>query len=80
MDTKIEEIKRLLNGECEDITIHNVSAQWYRMNVDMDYKGDRPLDIVQITYDYDLYAMPNYMTLQEYNNKTPEQIATEWEI
>lgn len=80
MDAKIEKIKKLLNGECEDITVHNVSANWYRMNADMDYKGDEPLDIVQITYDYELYAMPNYMTLQEYNNKTPEQIATEWEI
>ena len=80
MEAKIEKIKRLLNGKCEDITIHNVSAQWYRMNVDMYYTGEQPVEIVQCTYGYDLYAMPNYMTLQEYNNKTPEQIATEWEI
>ena len=80
MEAKIEKIKRLLNGKCEDITIHNVSAQWYRMNVDMYYTGEQPVEIVQCTYGYDLYAMPNYMTLQEYNSKTPEQIATEWEI
>lgn len=80
MDAKIKKIKRLLNGECEDITVHNVSANWYRMNIDMDYKGDKPLDIVQITYDYKLYAMPNYMTLAKFNNLTAEQIAEEWEI
>lgn len=80
MDAKIEKIKKLLNGECEDITVHNVSANWYRMNVDMDYKGDEPLDIVQITYDYELYAMPQYMTLARFNGLSAEQIAEEWEI
>lgn len=80
MDAKIEEIKRLLNGECEDITVHNVSASWYRMNADMDYKGDKPLDIVQITYNYELYAMPQYMTLARFNSLSAEQIAKEWEI
>lgn len=80
MTSKKEQIKTLLGGECEDITKHTVSAAWYRMNVDMDYTGEQPVEIVQCTYNYDLYAMPNYMTLQEYNNKTPEQIATEWEI
>lgn len=80
MDAKIEKIKKLLNGECEDITVHNVSANWYRMNVDMDYKGDEPLDIVQITYAYELYAMPQYMTLARFNNLTAEQIAEEWGI
>ena len=80
MDAKIEKIKKLLNGECEDITVHNVSANGYRMNVDMDYKGDEPLDIVQITYDYELYAMPQYMTLTRFNNLTAERIAEEWEI
>lgn len=80
MDAKIEKIKKLLNGECEDISIHNVSANWYRMNADMDYKGDEPLDIVQCTYNYELYAMPNYMTLARFNNLSAEQIAEEWEI
>lgn len=80
MDAKIEKIKKLLNGECEDITVHNVSANWYRMNVDMDYRGDEPLDIVQITYDYELYAMPQYMTLARLNGLSAEQIAEEWEI
>lgn len=80
MDAKIEKIKKLLKGECEDISTHNVSASWYRLNVDMDYKGDDPLDIVQITYNYELYAMPNYMTLAKFNNLTAEQIAEEWEI
>ena len=80
MNTKIEKIKELLNGECEDITVHNVSANWYRMNVDMDYKGDGPLDIVQITYDYELYAMPQYMTLARFNGLSAEQISEEWEI
>lgn len=80
MTSKEKQIKTLLGDECEDITKHTVSAAWYRMNVDMDYTGEQPVEIVQCTYNYDLCAMPNYMTLQEYNNKTPEQIATEWEI
>ena len=80
MDAKIEKIKKLMNGECEDISIHNVSAKWYRMNADMDYKGDEPLDIVQCTYNYELYAMPNYMTLERFNGLSAEQIAEEWEI
>lgn len=80
MQEKMAKVKALMNGECEDITVHNVSASWYRMNADMDYKGDKPLDIVQCTYAYELYAMPNYMTLDEFNRKTAEQIAEEWEI
>ena len=80
MTSKEEQIKTLMNGECERITKHTVPALWYRRNVDMDYRGEQPVEIVQCTYDYNLYAMPNYMTLQEYNNKTPEQIAEEWEI
>ena len=80
MTTKEDQIKKLLHGECRDITEHTVSAGWYRMNVDMDYTGEQPVEIVECDYDYDLYAIPNYMTLQEYNSKTPEQIAEEWEI
>lgn len=80
MTSKEDQIKTLLRGGCERITKHTVSAGWYRMNVDMYYTGEQPVEIVQCTYDYELYAMPNYMTLAEYNNKTPEQIATEWEI
>ena len=80
MTTKIDQIKTLLNGECESITEHTVSADWYRRNVDMYYAGTEAVDVVQCTYDYDLYAMPNYMTKQEYNSKTPEQIAEAWEI
>ena len=80
MTSKADQIKTLLNGECKRITKHTVSADWYRRNVDMYYDGTEAVDIVQCTYDYELYAMPNYMTLKEYNNKTPEQIATEWEI
>lgn len=80
MTTKEEQIKKLLHGECESITIHTVPALWYRMNIDMDYTEKQPVEIVQCEYNYDLCAMPNYMTLKEYNNKTPEQIAEEWEI
>lgn len=80
MTTKADKIKALLNGECEKITKHTVSADWYRMNVDMYYEGTGTIDIVQCTYDYELYAMPNYMTEKEYNSKTAEQIAEEWEI
>lgn len=80
MEAKIERIKKLMNGECYKITTHNVSPQWYRMNADMYYTGDEPVDIVQCTYDPELYAMPNYMTLAEFNIKTAEAIAEEWEI
>lgn len=80
MNAKIEKIKTLMHGECENITMHNVSASWYRLNADITYTGDAPLDIVQCTYNGDLYAMPQYMTLAEFNRLTAEQIAEAWEI
>lgn len=80
MQNKIKKIIQLMNGECDDITMHNVSARWYRMNVDMEYKGDRPVDIVQCTYDPELYAIPQYMTAAEFASKSAEEIAEAWEI
>lgn len=80
MNDKDKQVMALLNGECIDITRHVVSANWYRMNIDMYHKGDEPIEIVQCTYDPELYAIPNYMTKAEYMAKTAEQIAEEWEI
>lgn len=80
MDDKIKQVKTLMNGECDDIAVHKVSADWYRHYVDMDYYGEHPLTIVQCSYNYELCAMPQYMTLTEFTNRTAESIAEKWEI
>lgn len=80
MNNKIDKIMELLKGECIDISIHTVGAGWYRCNIDISYTGSEPVEIVQCTYAYDLYAMPNYMTLEAFKHKTAEDIAEEWEI
>lgn len=77
---KAKRVMEKLNGECEDITIHTVSPEWYRMNVDMYHTGDKPLEIVQCTYAYELYAMPNYMILDTFMNTPVDDIVEQWEI
>lgn len=77
---KAEKVKRLLNGEVKTITFHVVGADWYRLNVDMYYKGTGAIEIVECDYDDELYAMPNYMTLDRFKKLTAEEIAEEWEI
>lgn len=80
MNNKIDKIKKLMRGECVDISTRKVGAGWYRCNVDISYTGNEPVEIVQCTYAYDLYAMPSYMKLEAFKHKTAEDIAEEWEI
>lgn len=78
-DEQAKDLKKLL-PQIEDITEHVVSADWYKMNVDMDHYGDKPVDIVQISYNADLYAMPRYMTHTHFCCTTPKELAEELEI
>lgn len=78
-DTKIVKLTKVL--PCiDDVSFRNVSADWYRRNVDMDYRGEDAVDIVQIDYDYKLYAMPVYMTLNEFKYKSVSELKALLEI
>lgn len=41
MNNKIDKIKKLMRGECVDISIHTVGAVWYRRNADISYTGNK---------------------------------------
>jgi len=58
----------------EDITTHIVSANWYRSMVDMDYKGEDPVEIVEVTYNYDLCAWPAHLTVEEFKSKSTSEL------
>lgn len=77
---KEEKIIKLLGGEVESITFHNVSAEWWRMNGDMYYTGDTPVNIVQFTYSAECYAMPAYILQADYNRLTASEIAEQVEV
>ena len=80
MDEKIATIKRRMSGIVDDITTHTVSAEWYRRYVDMDYTGEEAVEIVQVEYEYDLYASPRYMTAVEFKHTPIETLCDELEI
>lgn len=81
LDTKINEVCKAMNGELETITLHTVGRDWYKMNVNMFEVPDTDkIDIVQFTYAYELYAMPNYMILDDFINKSVQDIVDEMEI
>ena len=62
------------------ITTHTVSPEWYRMNVDMYYTGDDDVEIVQVSYTPECYAMPNYMTVKEFMAKSVSELQDLLEI
>lgn len=64
----------------EYITVHTVSPQWYRRNVDMYYDGDDPVEIVQISYTPECYAMPNYLTVKEFMDRPVSELKDLLEI
>lgn len=80
MDEKIATIKRRMSGIIDDITTHTVSAGWYRRYVDMDYTSADAVEIVQIEYEYDLCAMPRYMTAVEFKHTPIETLCNKLEI
>lgn len=80
MDEKIATIKRRMSGIIDDITTHIVSAEWYRQYVDMDYTGEDAVEIVQVEYEYTLYAMPRYMTAAEFKHTPIETLCDKLEI
>lgn len=62
------------------ITVHTVTPQWYRMNVDMYYTGDDDVEIVEISYTPECYAMPNYLTVDEFMSKSVSELKDLLEI
>lgn len=78
MTTK-EQLIMKKNPQIIDITHHIVSGEWYRMNVDYTYQGDTA-EMVEFTYDYDLYASPAHILERDYNHMTAKELARELEI
>ena len=58
----------------EDITMHTVSANWYRLMVDMTYECEEPVEIVEVTYNYDLNAWPAHLTVEEFKSKSTSEL------
>lgn len=79
MDEKTIKVMNAIKS-IDDIHAHIVSANWYRMNVDMDYKGMDDVEIVQIDYKPELYAYPQYMTLAEFMHKSISELKDLLEI
>lgn len=80
MDEKIATIKRRMSGIIDDITTHTVSAEWYRRYVDMDYTSEKEVELVQVEYEYDLCALPRYMTVAEFRHTPIETLCDKLEI
>lgn len=80
MEEKAQALMNAMHGQLDDITTHTVSANWYRMHVDMDYHGDEPVEIVEFTYNPDLYACPQHITLAEFNYKSVSELKALLEI
>lgn len=80
MEEKAQALMNAMHGQLDDITTHTVSADWYRMHVDMDYHGNEPVEIVEFTYNPDLYACPQHITLAEFNYKSVSELKALLEI
>lgn len=79
MDQKTIKVMNAIKS-IDDIHVHIVSAEWYRHNVNMDYKGTDDVEIVQIDYKPELYAYPQYMTLAEFMHKSTSELKDLLEI
>ena len=80
-DDKALSVKNRLEYCVNSITRHIVSRDWYKMNVDMFNIPDEPsIEIVQFTYNYDCYAMPNYMTYAKFMTSDVDDIVDEMAI
>lgn len=79
IDEKI--IKVIDNIRCIDyISRHVVSANWYKLNVDMYYTGEEPVEIVEVDYKDNYHAIPQYMTLNEFMSKSVSELRDLLEI
>lgn len=79
-DDKAKELKKKLSYCVYSVTRHNVTDGWYRMNVDMNYASDEPVDVVKVEYDAECYAMPNYCTLRHFMTTTIDELEDEFAI
>lgn len=79
-DNKAKELEERLSYCVYSVTQHNVSHDWYRMNVDMNYASDEPVDIVEVQYDAECYAMPNHCTLRHFMTTTIDELEDEFAI
>lgn len=79
MDEKIIKVMNAIKS-IDDIHAHIVSAEWYRHNVDMDYKGMDNVEIVQIDFLPDYYAYPQYMTAKEFMYRSVAELKDLLEI
>lgn len=77
---KAKELEERLSYCVYSVTQHNVSHDWYRMNVDMNYASDEPVDIVEVQYDAECYAMPNHCTLRHFMTATIDELEDEFAI
>lgn len=79
IDEKI--IKVIDNIDCIDyISMHVVSADWYKLNVDIYYTGVEPVEIVEVDYKDNYHAMPQHMTLDEFMSKSVSELRDLLEI
>lgn len=77
-----EKIIKVMDAiKCIDyISTSIVNAKWYRLNVDMSYRGEDPVEIVQIDYKENYQAYPQYMTLAEFMYKSVSELKDLLEI
>lgn len=69
-----------LNPQIESVAHMQVSAKWYRYNVDYRLCKDEAVGIVQFTYKPELYAYPHYMLDTEYSYNSASYIANQTKI
>lgn len=79
IDEKIAKLKAAM-PIIEGVTVCIVPDAWYKMHVDYDGCGSDTCEIVQIDYDYTLYAMPRYMRREAFEAMTVPQLVAELEI
>lgn len=77
-----EKIARLIKEvDCiDDITVHTVSPEWCRRYVDMDYMGNDSVEIIEVSYTPECYAMPNRLMLTEFMGKSISELKDLLEI
>lgn len=64
---KAQELKKALSYCVQSIKQFKVSADNYRRYVDMDYTGTNEVDVVEIEYTPDCYALPHIMTAAHFH-------------
>ena len=79
-ETKAQALEKRLSYCVDSITAHTVDANWYRWNVDIDYQGEQPVEIVEVNYLSDYYGSPKHCTSAHFMGAPVEELAGEFEI